>query len=232
MHRFPVPLFGADGRAGGVSRVGRIGRGAGRSGCAVTVIAAGPVPAPDPAQPGPVDSPGSSRSRELSARSAVLSVRSSCVSCSRSRILPMPARLTPSATSSEIRRSRRRSSWLYRRVPPLVRPGRSSPCCSYNRSDRTATPASSAATEIVYTPAVGPGSPTSITPTSVPRAGHRQLACHPHCDKSTFTDADFITRKPTIERHVGRSEHLPSPQKGRRSDSATRSLHSDDVGWK
>ena len=60
-------------------------------------------------------------------------------------------------------------------------------------------PASSAATEMVYTPAAGPGSLTSITPTPVLRAGHRQLACHPHCDKSTFTDADFITRKPTIE---------------------------------
>ena len=39
----------------------------------------------------------------------------------------MPVRLTPSATSSVIRRSRRRSSWLYRRVPPLVRAGSEQP---------------------------------------------------------------------------------------------------------
>ena len=114
--------------AGGVSPVWRIGRGARRSGeCRDgDRRRAG-------SRSGPVRSRsggllvGSARSRVLSARRAVLSVRSSWVSCSRSRILPMPVRLTPSATSSAIRRSRRRSSWLYRRVPPVVRAGLEQP---------------------------------------------------------------------------------------------------------
>jgi hypothetical protein len=54
---------------------------------------------------------------------------------SRSRIFPIPARLTPSAMSSAIRRVRRRSLRLNRRGPPSVRAGWSSPCRSY-RVDR------------------------------------------------------------------------------------------------
>ena len=115
----------------GDRRVGQpgleVGRGARRRGSAGTVSGAGRfLVCADAFRVGRVLL-GSALSRVLSARSAVLSLRSSWVSCSRSRILPIPVRLTPSATSSAIRRSRRRSSWLNRRVPPVVRAGRQQP---------------------------------------------------------------------------------------------------------
>src|SRR5215213_6019139 len=66
----------------------------------------------------------------------------------------MPARLTPSSCESRCTsRSSATSRGLYRRPPPRVRPGLTSPSRSYCRSVCACMPASSAATEMTKTAA-------------------------------------------------------------------------------
>src|SRR6476620_4347931 len=94
----------------------------------------------------------SERSRAFSDLSSLLSDSSSLVRCSRCKIWAIPAMLMPCATSSLMRCRRSRSSSLYRRVPPSVRAGVSSPRRSYRRSACGSIPDNSAATEMPYTP--------------------------------------------------------------------------------
>ena len=97
---------------------------------------------------------------------------SSRVSCSRSRILPMPVRLTH-------RRPVRRSvepAQVVLAVPPGAAGGagrRRQPVPLVQPQRADVTPASSAATDIVYTPAAGPA-----------RSSRSPLHCHPSSTNS------------------------------------------------
>src|SRR4051794_11710166 len=120
----------------------------------------------------------------------------------------MPARLTPSSWDSRCTsRSSATSRGLYRRPPPAVRPGLTSPSLSYWRSVWACMPASSAATEMTKT---GASSATARIPSGVSRPEPGALMRPPR-RRSPAPSAELL--HPWVSSRA-RSPCTPGPDRG------------------